>query len=65
MSNSQTNKGPQLPSQEGLSSIESNQESHFVHARKTIESWPKWKRNIRCTPTSMNGNQSSEASDQS
>ena len=63
MSNSQNNKGPQLPSQEGLPSIESDQQSHFVHARKIIESWPEWKRNIRCTPTSMNGNRSSDTPD--
>jgi hypothetical protein len=63
MSNSQANKEPQLPSPDGLSSNETNQQSHFVHARKIIESWPEWKRNIRCTPISLNCNRSSKTPD--
>lgn len=63
MSNQQNNKTPYLHPDERNPSIESSQHSHFAHARKTIESWPEWKRNIRCMPTSMDSNQSIRTSD--
>ena len=57
MSNQQTNNESHLPS------INNDQESHFDHARKMIESWPEWKKNIRCMPNSINCNQSNNTSE--
>ena len=44
-------------------SSEHKQQSHYDHARKIIESWPEWKKNIRCMPNSINGNQSDKSPD--
>lgn len=30
--------------------MKTKKESHFEHAKKIIQSWPKWKREIRCLP---------------
>jgi hypothetical protein len=65
MSNSKTNNGRQLPSKEGLPSTGTNQQSHFVHARQIIKSWPEWKRSISCAPISSNGSQTTKHSSQS
>jgi hypothetical protein len=64
MCNPQIDKGPQLPPQQGLPSKKTNEQSHFVRARKIVESWPEWKRNIHCAPMAPNGNQSNPQSDQ-
>ena len=63
MCNPQNNREPDLHHKEELPSIESDQQSHFAHARKIVESWPQWKRNIRCMPASLNINQSIESPD--
>lgn len=62
MSNTQNNTDQNVPSQKGVTSANDKQ-SHFVQARRIIEKWPDWKKNIRCMPTSMNGNQYSESHD--
>jgi len=63
MSNTQNNTDQNVPSQKGITSGNADQQSHFVQARQIIERWPDWKKNIRCMPTLMNGNRSSEAPD--
>ena len=55
MSNQQTNNESHLPSNNN------DQKSHFDDARKMIESWPEWKRNIRCMPNSVNCSQSNKS----
>jgi hypothetical protein len=65
MSNPQTNKGRQLPPDQGLPCEKTEQASHFVQAREIIKTWPEWKRNIRCAPTSTNSNQSTQVPDKS
>lgn len=63
MSNPQTNKDNKLPPQQGITSANTDKQSHFVHARQIIERWPEWKRNIRCMPISTNNNLSNQAPD--
>ena len=63
MSNPKTNKDKKLPPQKGMTSANTDKQSHFVHARQIIDSWPEWKRNIRCAPISTNNNQSTQKPD--
>lgn len=58
MSKPQTNNGREQSPEQGRPSTPSDPQCHFAHARKVIQSWPEWKRNVRCMPTSHNGNQS-------
>jgi hypothetical protein len=65
MDDPQTTNGDEAPSQQSLTSLKTDQESHFARARKIVESWPEWKRNIRCAPILPNSNQSAALSDES
>ncbi len=65
MSNPQTNNERQSPSKKVLPSKDTDQQSHFVHARQIIKSWPEWKRSISCAPISPNGSQSTPHSGES
>lgn len=59
MSNPKTNKEQKLPPQQGMTSANTDRQSHFLQARQIIEKWPEWKKNISCTPK-KNGNQSTQ-----
>jgi len=63
MSNPKTNKDQELPPQKGITSANTDKQSHFVQARQIINRWPKWKREIRCMPTSTNSDQSTQVPD--
>lgn len=57
MSNAQNNTNQNVPSEKSITSANTDKQSHFVQAHQIIKGWPKWKRNIRCMPNSINGNQ--------
>jgi len=63
MDKPKTNKDQKLPPQQGMTSANTDRQSHFLQARQIIEKWPEWKKNISCTPNSTNGNQSTPLSD--
>ena len=57
MNSAQPNKENQLhPQQNNLPSEGTSQQSHFVHAKEIIKTWPEWKRNVCFAATASNDN---------
>jgi len=65
MSNPQNNEDNKLSPQQGITSADTDEQSHFVHARQIIDKWPEWKKNISCKPVSINNNKSIQDTDKS